>query len=140
MVLRIKGSATHLLDCRKIDGKQMRHAENNILNRALQSAGLPSHVEPAGLSAKMESGRRSNYFGFGKRQSLVWDFTCVKTACLFQVCRPQSWSSNAKRWQIKRKIDILPFLGAYIFTRMAVETPGTWTQDPWFLKQTSVEV
>ena len=47
----VQGTATHGLDCRKSSGRHARHsAVNNIIQRALSAAGVPSHLEPTGLS------------------------------------------------------------------------------------------
>ena len=125
----VEGTAIHGLDCRKIGGKHVRHAEvNNVIQRALQSAGVPSHLEPAGLFR--DDGKRpdgATILPFEKGQCLVWDFTCtntlaasyVKTAAL-KAGAPSEVAENKKR----KKYSALS--RAYIFTPIAVETLGTW--------------
>ena len=55
----VADTATHGLDCRKTAGKHARHAKiNNIVHRALNTAGIPSHLEPAGMCRN--DGKRSD--------------------------------------------------------------------------------
>ena len=59
----------------------MRHATvNDIVHRALQAAGVPSQLEPSGLSR--DDGKRpdrATIIPFSKGKWLVWDVTCVNT-------------------------------------------------------------
>ena len=44
----VEGTATHGLDCRRTGGRHARHfAVNNIIQRALHAAGVPSQLEPS---------------------------------------------------------------------------------------------
>ena len=125
----VEGSATHGLDCRKIGGKHARHAEvNSILHRALQSAGVPSHLEPAGLFR--DDGKRpdgATILPFEKGQCLVWDFTCVNTVAASHIKsaaeRPGAPSEAAEVKKIKKYSALST---AFKFIPIAVETLGPW--------------
>lgn len=72
---------THGLSCRKSEGRHSRHAAmNNIIKHALSSAGVPSRLEPPGLSrsdGKRPDGMTLVPWSTGK--PLVWDATCPDT-------------------------------------------------------------
>ena len=69
------------LTCRFSAGRLPRHtALNEIVRRALQSAGVPALLEPHGINRG--DGKRPDgmtIFPFTKGQCLVWDATCVNT-------------------------------------------------------------
>ena len=71
----------HPLSCKRSAGRFPRHtALNDILKRALDAAGIPSCLEPAGLDRG--DGKRPDgltLVPFSKGRSLVWDATCVDT-------------------------------------------------------------
>jgi hypothetical protein len=71
----------HPLSCRVSAGRFPRHAAlNDVVKRALQSAGLPSILEPAGLDRG--DGKRPDgmtIFPYSNGRCLVWDATCVDT-------------------------------------------------------------
>ena len=104
----VEGTATHGLDCRKSGGKHARHfAVNDILHRALNAAGVPSLLEPTGLSR--EDGKRQDgatILPFEKGQCLVWDFTCVNTVGASHIKsaaeRPGAPSEAAETTEIKK--------------------------------------
>ena len=125
----VEGSATHGLDCRKIGGKHARHAEvNSILHRALQSAGVPSHLEPAGLFR--DDGKRpdgATILPFEKGLCLVWDFTCVNTVAASYVnSAALKAGAPSEAAENKKRKEYSALSRAYIFTPIAVETLGTW--------------
>ena len=72
---------THGLSCRWSEGRFSRHAAlNEIIHRSLQSANVPSHLEPAGLYRS--DGRRPDGISIipwkcGK--CLLWDATTPDT-------------------------------------------------------------
>ena len=70
----------HGLSCEYSAGCFPRHfAKNDVIKRALQTAGLPSVLEPHGLD-RGESSRPDNIaFPFSCGSSLVWNCTCVDT-------------------------------------------------------------
>ena len=71
----------HALTCRLSAGRHPRHtALNDVVKRALQTAGIPSILEPTGIDRG--DGRRPDgmtVFPFAGGKSLVWDATCVNT-------------------------------------------------------------
>ena len=77
----VEDSAAHGLDCRRAIGKHARHsAVNDVIHRALCAAGVPSHLEPVGLSR--DDGKRpdgATLIPWKQGKCLVWDFTCVNT-------------------------------------------------------------
>ena len=71
----------HLLSCKFNKGRLPRHAAlNDIICRALKSAGIPSVLEPNGLNRG--DGRKPDGItvtAFSRGKSLCWDATCVNT-------------------------------------------------------------
>ena len=71
----------HSLTCRFSAGRHPRHtALNDIVKRALQSAGVPALLEPHGVDRG--DGKRPDgmtLFPFSMGRCLVWDATCVNT-------------------------------------------------------------
>ncbi len=77
--MSVSEKATHGLSCRSSKGRWNRHSDaNNILCRALTSAGYPSILEPTGLS-RIDNKRPDGMtrVPWEKGLSLLWDFTCV---------------------------------------------------------------
>ena len=113
----------------------MESKSNDKNSIALQSAGVPSHLKPAGLSCddrKRPDG--ATILPYEKGQCLVcpWDFTCVNTvaasyvkSAAFKAGAPSEMAENKKR----KKYSALS--RAYIFTPIAMETLGTWGLKPW---------
>ena len=79
--IRVDTYAHHGLSCHKNSGKHHRHATvNNVLYRAMTSAGIPSTLEPSGLSrsdGKRPDGLTSVPWSHGR--SLIWDVTIPDT-------------------------------------------------------------
>ena len=71
----------HGLSCRYSAGRLPRHSNlNDVVKRALATAGMPSWLEPLGLDRG--DGRRPDgltVFPFSGGRSLCWDATCVDT-------------------------------------------------------------
>ena len=125
----VEGTATHGLDCRRSGGRHARHFEvNSIIHRALHASGVPSQLEPSGLSRN--DGKRpdgATIVPFHKGQCLVWDFTCVNTVAASHVksaaLRAGSPSEAAEEKK-RKKYETLS--KHYNFTPVAVETLGPW--------------
>ena len=68
----------HGLSCRKSQGRHPRHAAiNDIIKRALTSAGVPSQLEPTGIC--LSDGKRpdgATIVPWKTGRVLVWDATC----------------------------------------------------------------
>ena len=71
----------HGLSCQYSAGRLPRHANlNDVVKRALASAGIPSWLEPVGLDRG--DGRRPDgvtIFPYHQGRSLCWDATCTDT-------------------------------------------------------------
>ena len=71
----------HGLSCKYSAGRHPRHAAlNECFKRALQSAGVPSLLEPVGIDRG--DGKRPDgitIFPFSEGKCLCWDATCVDT-------------------------------------------------------------
>ncbi len=71
----------HGLCCRKSEGRHSRHASlNDIIKRSLSTAGIPSRLEPPGLSCS--DGQRPDgmtLVPWSSGHPLVWDATCPDT-------------------------------------------------------------
>jgi hypothetical protein len=126
---RVEGRATHGLDCRKTNGRHGRHfAVNDILHRALQAAGVPSQLEPSGLSR--DDGKRpdgATIIPFNKGKCLVWDFTFVNTVAASHVKSAASKAGNPSEAAEMKKRRKYASLGNHLnFTPVAIETLGPW--------------
>ena len=125
----VDDSATHGLDCRRAIGKHSRHAAvNDILQRALNAAGVPSHLEPVGLSR--DDGKRpdgATLVPWKQGRCLVWDFTCVNTIARshlgLSTTEAGSLSTTAEEKKRKKYASLSDI---YLFTPIAVETLGPW--------------
>ena len=125
----VQGYATHGLDCRKTSGKHARHsAVNNVINRALHAAGVPSQLEPAGLSR--DDGKRpdgATIIPWSQGKCLVWDFTCVNTVAVSHLKSAVSRAGTPSELAEDKKRKKYRALGnLYEFTPVAIETLGPW--------------
>lgn len=119
----------HPLSCRYNSGRAPRHSEvNDILRRAFLSAGIPSVLEPTGLSrndGKRPDGMTTFPVQCGK--SIVWDFTCVDTFAASNLINssidPGSAATTAEASK-KRKYESL--IGQHQFEPVAIETSGVY--------------
>ena len=99
-----------------------------MIQRALNAAGVPSHLEPVGMSR--DDGKRpdgSTLVPWKQGRCLVWDFTCVNTIARSHLHRSaiQAGSvSVAAEERKKKKYSSLS--DTCIFTPIAVETLGPW--------------
>ena len=125
----VDGTATHGLDCRRSGGRHVRHfAVNSIIQRALHASGVPSQLEPSGLSR--DDGKRpdgATIVPFNKGQCLVWDFTCVNTVAASHIKSAASRAGapcEAAEEKKHKKYSALSRI--YNFTPVAVETLGPW--------------
>ena len=129
----------HPLSCRFSAGRIPRHAAlNDIIKRALNTAGIPSTLEPAGLDRG--DGRRPDgmtAFPFRNGKALVWDATCSDTfattyvnQCALQVGHAADHAEHAKNNKYQDLTD------RYIFQPIAIETTGVVSKSTHnFLKE-----
>ena len=125
----VEGRATHGLDCRRTGGKHARHSEvNQIIQRALHAAGVPSQLEPTGLSR--DDGKRpdgATIVPFNKGQCLVWDFTCVNTVAASHIkCAATHAGAPSEAAEERKRKKYSSLSQSYEFTPVAVETLGPW--------------
>ena len=121
----------HPLSCQYSSGRAARHAAvNDIISRSLQTAGLPTILEPVGLSRS--DGRRPDgitTFPLKNGLCLVWDFTCVDTYApshlISSALTPGSAATAAEKMKRSKYGDIA---ARHIFEPIAVETTGTYGQ------------
>ncbi|KAJ4448506.1 hypothetical protein ANN_10522 [Periplaneta americana] len=112
------------LSCVMSKGRLSRHSSlNDIIKRALTSSGVPSILEPSGISrsdGKRPDGLTLVPWRVGK--SLIWDSTCVDTLAPSTSKTPGSAAESAavsKHHKYKHLAD------NYIFVPFAVETFGS---------------
>ena len=125
----VDSKATHGLDCRKSGGRHVRHsAVNDILHRALQAAGVPSQLEPSGLSR--DDGKRpdgATIIPFSKGKCLVWDVTCVNTLAASHIKSAASQAgAPSEAAEVKKHKKYASLNEQYNFTPVAFETLGSW--------------
>lgn len=125
----VERKAVHGLDCRKSGGRHVRHsAVNDIVHRALQAAGVPSQLEPNGLSR--DDGKRpdgATIIPFSKGKCLVWDVTCVNTLAASHIKSAASQAgAPSEAAELKKHKKYASLSEQYIFTPVALETLGSW--------------
>ena len=117
----------HGLSCKKSAGRFPRHASlNDVVKRALASAGVPSILEPQGLDRG--DGRRQDgltLFPFKQGKSLTWDATCVDTFAESAVVNASLEPGSAAKAAEDRKEERYSTIAQrHIFIPVAVETTG----------------
>lgn len=125
----IEKDGLHPLACGKVQGRQARHHDvNSILQRALNSAQVPSVLEPQGLSR--DDGKRPDgmtLIPWENGRSAIWDFTCVDTTADSNL--PSSVTDPGKAANVAESKKVKKYSalsGDYIFIPVAVETLGSW--------------
>ena len=119
----------HGLSCKYSAGRHPRHAAlNECVRRALQSAGVPSLLEPVGIDRG--DGKRPDgitIFPFSEGKCLCWDATCVDTYAATHVNGSAVSPGSAAREAEDGKRRKYAALGArYRFEPIAMETAGTY--------------
>lgn len=120
---------THGLSCIFSAGRHSRHhAVNDLIKRALISAGIPSVLEPTGTCR--DDGKRPDGMTLIPWQSgkaLVWDFTCVDTIAKSHIRSTSSEAGAAALAAEKLKSSKYQNISnQYILVPVAVETFGSW--------------
>jgi hypothetical protein len=120
----------HGLSCKKSGGRYSRHASlNHIVQRALNSAQVPSILEPPGL--ERENGKRPDgltQIPWKNGKHLVWDVTCVDTMAMSYIVGSMNSAGSAAAEAEKKKTRKYQQLvaGRFIFCPVAFETFGPW--------------
>ena len=115
----------HPLSCRFSAGRLPRHsALNDIIKRALSSAGFNAVLEPVGLDRG--DGKRPDgmtMFPFSRGKCLIWDCTCVDSfppsALALTATKPGSASRSA---EVRKNLKYEGLCDRYIFQAIAIET------------------
>ena len=117
----------HGLSCKKSAGRFPRHTNlNDVVKRALASAGLPSVLEPQGLDRG--DGKRPDgltLFPYKQGKALAWDSTCVDTFSKTSVVRAAlDPGAPAMAAELRKKKKYAVIAKEHIFVPVAVETTG----------------
>jgi hypothetical protein len=125
----VDDSGTHGLSCRFSAGRRSRHAAiNDIIKRALVSAGVPAILEPPGTSR--EDGKRPDgltLVPWERGKPLVWDFTCVDTLAPSRISSSSSVVGFAASMAENKKTSKYKTLtDNFVFYPVATETMGVW--------------
>jgi len=123
----VDSGGTHGLACRKSAGRHMRHnAVNDLIKRALTSAGIPTILEPKSLCR--DDGKRPDgltVLPWANGRCMVWDFTCPDSLAASHLNRavvgPGSVANDAESRKSAKYQTLSPL---YCFTPVAVETLG----------------
>ena len=124
---RVDRLGHHGLSCCFSAGRLPRHAHlNDVVKRALATAGMPSWLEPVGFDRG--DGRRPDgvtVFPYNRGKCLTWDATCVDTFCATSLVGSAVDPGSAALSAEERKCGRYQALtDRYIFQSVAVET--TW--------------
>ena len=126
--------AHHGLSCLKNSGRYHRHAAvNNVIYRAMASAGIPSTLEPSGLSrsdGKRPDGLTSVPWTHGR--SLVWDVTVPDTlAPSYRPIAVTKTGGVAARAESQKEIKYHQLALSYLFSPIAIESLGAVGPKSW---------
>ena len=131
--------ATHGLSCMKSQGRHPCHnALNEIIQRSLASAGVPSQREPHDLSrldGKRPDGVSMIPWSCGR--PLVWDATCSDTfAKAYKSIASSRAGAVADRAEMQKARMYSRLEASHLFAPVAVETSGAFGSETLcFLKQ-----
>ena len=126
----VREDGSHGLSCLYSNGRLPRHADfNNIINRILQSANVPSMREPPGMfrdDKKRVDG--VTLIPWKNGQSMVWDATCSDTLAPSYLHlsskKPGEVANKAANIKLGKYKKLLE--DNYIIVPFAIETLGPW--------------
>lgn len=130
---KVDSKGIHGLSCCKSVGRYSRHFEiNNLIQRALSTAQIPSTLEPVGLFRN--DGKRVDgvtLIPWSHGTHLVWDATCSDTIAPSHVgTSSKSTGGVAELAAIKKRNKYKEIVEkGYQFLPFAVETLGPWCQE-----------
>ena len=121
--------ATHGLSCRWSQGRFSRHASlNAVIKRSLESARIPSRLEPNGISRN--DGRRpdgASLIPWECGRVLVWDVTCPDSFSPSRVALAASGAGNvANEAEHHKRVKYSDLGSSYLFVPIAIETAGVF--------------
>ncbi|KAJ4426814.1 hypothetical protein ANN_26613 [Periplaneta americana] len=101
-------------------------------HRSLTSCGIPSLLEPSGISRA--DGKRPDgltLIPWSRGKSSIWDSTCVDTLAPAHLPNTSRRAACAAELAVKKKVNKYARLldNNYIFVPFAVETFGPWSHD-----------
>ena len=119
----------HGLSCRNARGTFPRHSHvNDLIKRALSSAGTPSILEPNGLTRR--DGKRPDgmtLYPWTGGKNLVWDYTCRDSMAQSHVSGTAKEAGSAARAAEGAKLALYSELRRdYEVVPVAMETMGSW--------------
>ena len=119
----------HGLSCRYSAGRHPRHAAlNDVIKRALQTAGIPSVLEPLGVDRG--DGKRPDgltVFPFANGKCLCWDATCTDTFARTNLNNSAVSSGRAAcDAEVLKRRKYAALGNRYRFEPVAVETSGVF--------------
>lgn len=127
---RVDEFGYHGLACTKTtSGRLSRHAAlNETIRRALKSAGVPSLLEPTGVSRN--DGKRPDGLTYGpwkNGRQLVWDATCSDTMCQSNIAlSSKDGGSVAAVAEERKMVKYSTLADRFIVCPFGVETFGSW--------------
>ena len=121
--------ARHGLSCPKVKGTFPRHYKvNELIHRALGTAGMPSHLEERGLCEsddKRPDGM--TLFAWSEGLPIAWDYTNRDTVCQSYVGKTSKEAGKAAEVAEKAKLNHYNELSAdFKVIPVATETFGSW--------------
>ena len=127
--VQVDRKGRHGLSCKKAKGTFARHTHSNeLIKRALATAGVPSVLEPTGLTRN--DGKRLDglsLFPWSMGRNLIWDYTCSDSLCKSYVTKTSKEAGKAAEMAEERKLSHYQELSTqYIITPVANETLGSW--------------
>ena len=119
----------HGLSCRKSQGRHPRHAAiNDIIKRALTSAGMPSQLEPTGIC--LSNGKRpdgATIVPWKTGRVLVWDATCPDTfAPSHTHLATREAGTVAAQAEQRKRTKYTELEASHHFVPVAIETTGVF--------------
>jgi hypothetical protein len=124
-------SGIHGLSCRRASGRQSRHAAvNDIIWRALGSAGIPASKEPSGLLR--DDGKRPDgvsLIPWSQGKAICWDVTVVDSLAASYLNKSAASQGGAAEFAACRKIEKYSKLPVSVtFQPIAIECLGAFNQ------------
>ena len=121
----VSPSGTHGLSCRFAQGRFSRHAEcNDLILRAMQSAGIPASREPNGIFRN--DGKRPDgvtRIPWSRGLCLAWDFTCVDCLAPSRIDKLSHAASDAEK---RKSAKYSELTATHHFSAVACCTLASW--------------
>ena len=140
---QIEEFGTHGMSCHFSRGRHSRHASlNDIIKRCLDTAKIPSHLEPSGLYRS--DGKRpdgASVVPWTRGKILVWDATCVDTlapshrilvdtlAPSHRVLAAREAGAVADDAEHRKRVKYTHLESTHYFIPVAIETLGAMGQE-----------